>query len=184
MTPEGNAYLSFGLNHVQRGHLLQEHNRAFWAEQFGLPADAPDEAFQAGFEQKARVDMAAFGVSTLGTHSSTAGYNELFANDVVNVCMVDICHYQTPTAADFRDVFSDKFVRHCDQRAREVVAPRRDDPRMLGYTLTDCPILTEPESWPHVYNIYGWEREHVPTWPRVLRNLDETSPGCSRFMVE
>ena len=53
---------------------------------------------------------------------------------------------------------------------------------MLGYSLTDCPILTEPESWPHEYNIYGWEREQTPTWPRILRNLDERSAGKRAYV--
>ena len=175
VTPDGHAYLSMGLNHVGRGHLLQDCNRSFWAKAFGLAGDADDEAFQPGFEQKVMKDMEAFGVTTLGTHSNAQTLSELPVNDVVDVRMVDVCHYQTPGADNFMDVFSDDFVRHCEARARELVAPRKDDRRVLGYTLTDCPILTEAESWPHVYNIYGWERQQVPSWPRVLRNLPDSS---------
>ncbi len=182
VTPEGNAYLSFGLNHVECRHLLREYNRTHWAQEFGVAANAPASEFQAGFERKVKADMEAFGVSTLGTHSGSEGYVDDFFNDVVSVRMVDICHYQTPTAADFRDVFADEFVKHCEQHAAEIVAPRKDDPRVLGYTLTDCPILTEPESWPHVYNIYGWDRPQVPTWPRVLRNLGEESAGKRAYV--
>jgi hypothetical protein len=131
VTPEGNAYLSFGLNHAQVGHLRRADNRSHWAEAFGISEDAPRQAFQPGFEKKLKEDMRAFGFTTLGTHSNTRGYSHLFANDVVNVRMVDICHYQTPTEADFRDMFSDDFLRHCDQRARDVCAPRRDDPNHL-----------------------------------------------------
>jgi agarase len=183
VTPSGHAYLSFGLNHAELKCLQRGYNKAFWARRFNLPEDARNTEFQAGFEQKLKADMEAFGFTTLGTHSPTRAFSDLFANDVVNVRMVDICHYQTPTEDDFRDVFSDDFVKHCDQRARDVCAPRRDDPRVLGYTLTDCPILTEPESWPHVYNIYGWERPQVPTWPRVLRNKPHNSPGKQAYVA-
>lgn len=183
VTPEGNAYLTFGVNHAELKNIMRGDIREHWASEFGVPKDAGREAFQAGFEAKLWKDMKAFGFTTLGIHSPTHDFTELRANDVVNVRMVDICHYMTPTADDFRDVFSDGFVRHCDERAREVAAPRKDDPRVLGYSLTDCPILTEPESWPHAYNIYGWEREQVPTWPRVLRNLGEESPGKREYVT-
>ncbi len=177
VTPEGNAYLSFGVNHAELKNVMRDYNKEFWAGKFGIPADSERKDFQPGFEEKLERDMKAYGFTTLGTHSPTHDFIRLFANDVVNVRMVDICHYQTPTEEDFHDVFSDEFAKHCDRRAREVAAPRKDDPRVIGYSLTDCPILTEPESWPHVYNIYGWERPQVPTWPRVLRSRGENSAG-------
>ena len=182
VTPEGNAYLSFGLNHVEHRHLLHAYNRTHWANEFDIAADADDIAFQPGFERKVQADMQALGITTLGIHSPTDSYTERFFNDVVDVRMVDICHYQTPTEADFRDVFSDEFVQHCEQLAARWVAPQKDDPRVLGYALTDCPILTEAESWAHGYNIYGWDRPQVPTWPRVLRNLGEESAGKRAYV--
>ena len=177
VTPEGNAFLSFGVNHVSSRNVMASYNKQFWAKKFGIANNANRRAFLPGFEKKVKQDLQAFGFNTLGTHSRTDEYSESIANDVVNCRMVDIAHYQTPTEDDFPDVFSDDFLKHCDQRARAVAAPRKDDPYVLGYSLTDCPILTDQESWPHAYNVYGWVRDQVPTWPQVLRNLGESSPG-------
>lgn len=182
VTPEGHAYLSFGLNHAERKHLYRGYNKDHWIKEFGLKKNAEEKDLQPGFENKVKKDMDTFGTTTLGTHSSTREFSEIFTNDVVNVRMVNICHYQTPTEDDFLDVFSENFKDHCEERAQEVVVPRKDDPRVLGYTLTDCPIFTEPESWPHEYNIYGWKRDQVPTWPRVLRNKGPESPGKKAYV--
>ncbi len=182
VTPEGNAYLSFGLNHAERKHLYRGYNMDHWLKEFNLKKDATEEEMQPGFEEKLKRDMKAFGTTTLGTHSQTWNFIDSFANDVVSVRMIDICHYQTPTEEDFRDPWSEDFEKHCDEVARNKVLPRKDDKRVLGYTLTDCPIFTEPESWPHEYNIYGWKREQVPTYPRTLRNRGADSPGKQAYV--
>ena len=182
VTPEGNAYLSFGLNHAERKWLYKDYNKDYWIKSFGLEKNATKPDFQTGFEKKLKEDMKAFGISTLGTHSPTWDFSESFANDVVNVRMIDICHYQTPDEEDFRDPWSEEFKNHCEDIARRKVAPLKDDKRVLAYTLTDCPIYTEPESWPHVYNIYGWERKQVPTFPRVYRNKGADSPGKQEYV--
>ena len=96
------------------------------ARNSSLPENAADEAYHPHFERKVRQDMAAFGFTTLGAHSNAGVFSEPFANDVVNVRMVDVCHYQTPTEDDFLDVFSDEFVAHCERRARDIVAPRQE----------------------------------------------------------
>ena len=36
VTPEGNAYLSFGLNHAERKHLYRGYNRDFWIKKFAV----------------------------------------------------------------------------------------------------------------------------------------------------
>jgi len=177
VTPEGNAFLSFGANHVDIRNIMASYNKEFWAKKFGIGENADSKAFLPGFEKKVKDDLKAFGMNTLGTHSGTGMYSESIANDVVNCRMVDICHYMTPTEDDFPDVFSDDFVKHCDQRARAIAAPRKDDPFVIGYSMTDCPILTDPESWPHDYNVYGWRTDQKPTWSQVLRNKGENSPG-------
>ena len=183
VTPRGNAFLSFGLNHVSIRNVMASYNKEFWAKKFGIDNNADSKAFLPGFEKKVREDPKAFGFNTLGTHSRADEYSESIANDVVNCRMVDICHYMTPTEDDFPDVFSDDFVKHCDQRARAVAAPRKDDPFVLGYSMTDCPVHTDQESWPHDYNVYGWVRDQVPTWPGVLRNLGQSSPGKRAYVA-
>ncbi len=153
------------------------YNSAFWAEEMGIADPSDEEAYLAGFRQKVRDDLSLLGWNTLGCHSPQRFYPESFVPYVCQMRFVDICHYMHSTEEDFWDVYSDAFVAHCDSRAKEIVLPRADDSFLLGYSMTDCPIWTDEDAAPHGANIYGWEREGLPTWPRVLRNLGPGSRG-------
>ena len=39
--------------------------------------------------------------------------------------------------------------------SRSKVAPRRNDPILIGYAFCDCPILTEAEAAAHEVQIFG-----------------------------
>jgi len=68
VTPDGAAFLSFGLNHTDREYLLQPYNIDFWREQFGFQ-DPSDPAFREGFINKVMKDLDAFGMNTIGCHA-------------------------------------------------------------------------------------------------------------------
>lgn len=183
VTPEGNAFLSFGINHVGTRPMMADYNADFWAEKLGIGDASDEEALLPGFRDKVKRDIALLGANTLGCHSPQIYYPESFVSYVCQMRFVDICHYMTPTDDDFHDVFSDEFVTHCDARAREKVLPCKDDPFLLGYSMTDCPIWTDLDAAPHDVNIYGWKRIGVPTWPRVLRNKNADSPGKQVYVA-
>jgi agarase len=182
VTPEGNAFLSFGINHVQTKHMMADYNAGHWAEKLGIAGVYDQEAFLPAFRQKVRDDMALLGANTLGCHSPQSYYVQSFMPYVCQMRFVDICHYMTPTEKEFWDVFSQEFETHCDARARETVLQRVDDPYLLGYSMTDCPVWTDLDAEPHEANIYGWKRIGLPTWPRVLRNLGGSSPGKRAYV--
>ncbi|MDR1825093.1 MAG: hypothetical protein LBR27_07165 [Bifidobacteriaceae bacterium] len=184
VTPEGNAHLSLGLNHVEPSPMTSPHNLAFWAGRLGLPPDAAADAFLPGFLAKVRADAAHLGAGAIGCHSHPAAFG-LSIPYVPTVRALDICHYLTPGPADFRDPFDPAFADHCDRVARAGVRP--EDPYLLGYFLTDCPVLTDLEAAPREPNLYGNARPGLPTYPRVLRNLPGHAPGKRvyvRLMVE
>lgn len=191
VSPEGNAFLSYGLNHVSPRVLMASYNKEFWAKEFGIDPDAGMDALRPGFEAKVLRDLEYLGMNSVGCHSSTGWFSPGFVPYVHTVRSLNICHYMSPTGErnrgnreeDFHDVFADEFVEHCDRIARQQVAPRKDDPYVLGYSMTDCPVLTEWEALPRDNNIFGAKRPGTPTWPRVLRNLGENSPG-KRVYVE
>lgn len=67
VTPEGSAFISFGVNHYHAGWWTQEYNRDHWVKQFG--AKRPwDEAWQNGFGDAALADLRRLGLNTLGFH--------------------------------------------------------------------------------------------------------------------
>ncbi len=103
--------------------------------------DAELPAFYPGVLEKAKKDIALLGMNTLGCHTPHF-YGESFMPYVAQVRCVDIYHYMVTTKEDYHDVFAPDFVNLCVEKARAVALPRRDDPYLLGYLMTDCPIFT------------------------------------------
>lgn len=183
VTPLGSAFLSFGLNHANPGLLRRAENRAFWAEHFGLPEDAGPAAWLPPFQDKLRRDLRLFGFNTLGCHTETSHIAPGTAPYICTLRFVDICHWMTPTEADFLDVFDDAFRRHCEGLAHTIAGPLRDDPYLIGYSFTDCPVLTDLDAAPRGVVTYGAPRVGLPTWPRVLRNLGGEAPGKQAYVA-
>ena len=67
--------------------------------------------------------------------------------------------------------------------AKEIAAPLKDDPYLLGYSMTDCPLLTEEDLRERTDTIGGARRPSRIGWPRRLRNLGSDAPG-KRVYVE
>ncbi|MCP5117009.1 MAG: hypothetical protein GY953_39805, partial [bacterium] len=181
VTPEGNAFLSFGLNHAGMRVLQHPDYVDHWLAEFGA-ASVESETFQKAFRNKVRADMDAFGFNSLGTHSSMRYYEQGFSPYVARSVFVDIPHWKEPAEKEFLDVFSPEFEAHCDAIARKTVAPNADDAYVIGYSMTDCPIYTDEDAAPRESNLYGAKRKGLPTWPRVLRNLDAESPGKQAYV--
>jgi hypothetical protein len=177
VTPEGNAFLSFGLNHVTPGLLRRPQCIDHWAKTFGVRDASDVRQFAAGYAHKVREDLAALGMNTLGVHSSLRDLPPGSVPYVHTARFVDICHYMTPSESDFLDVFAPAFESHCDRVSQSEVLPRKDDAWLIGYFMTDCPIFTDQDAASRHNSVYGAVRKGLPTWPRVLRNLEGSCPG-------
>ena len=183
VTPEGNAYLSLGLNHADPGLMLQSYNRSHWLKAFD--AEGPrDERFLAGFRKRVMDDVARFGFNSFGCHTQAVRYwKPVPIPYIATFKCVDIDHWRTPRDEDFLDVYAPEFESHCEKRASEAeLAQLAKDPFLLGYAFTDCPILTELDAAPRQVVVYGAPRAGVSTWPRVLRNLPESAPGKQAYV--
>ena len=60
-------------------------------------------------------------------------------------------------------------IELCDQLARNVAAPKKDDPFLLAYSMTDCPLFTEEDCRERPDTIGGGRRKSRIGWPRRLR---------------
>lgn len=182
VTPDGNAFLSFGLNHPNEDYIKQDYNVEFWKKEFGVQS-VSDPGFRDGFVKKVMSDLSKFGMNSLGTHSLKDRFGTLTVPYVQALFFVKTPYWMKPTEDKFVDVFAPAFEQQCNRIVRRVITPRKSDPYLLGYTFTDCPILTDGDADGHGQVSYGRAQSDLPTWPRVLRNLGHVSQG-KRVYVE
>ncbi len=184
VTPGGTAFLSCGVNHLCPDLFQQEYNREAWRKRLGLensdwPQFAP--ALRKWFLQTCRE----WGFNTVGVHNSMSIVNtpQSVMPYMLPIRFVDIPHWK-PEIPDnaFRDVFSDEFARHCDQMAKKLASPARDDPFVLGYAMTDCPLFTEEDCRERPDVIGGARRKSRIGWPRRLRNMGANAAGKAAYV--
>jgi hypothetical protein len=181
VTPKGNAFLSFGLNHTNPDYLSQSYNVDYWKKQFGA-GDASDEVFRKGFVEKVMQDLEKFGMNTLGSHSPKDKFGKLEVPYIQSLFFVRTAYWLARGPRDFPDVFSPAFVTRCERKAELVALPRKDDPYLMGYIYTNVPILTDVDAAAHGQVSYARPQKDMPTWPRVLRNLGRDAPGKKVFV--
>ncbi|MBK1875229.1 endo-1,4-beta-xylanase [Pelagicoccus mobilis] len=170
VTPEGNAFLSLGLNHYHPNWWTREENKEHWNSVFGAQSEW-DEDWKEGFKNEAQTDCERLGINTLGYHCETpilqdAPYGP-FMPYIRQYRPIEFSLHLRVGAEGYPDFFSPEFADHCDSVAQQQVAPHANDPWILGWAMADVPTMLDSES--------AWSG--VPTWPRVLRNLGNAAPG-------
>ena len=175
VTPEGNAFISFGVNHYHAGWWAQDYNRAHWVKQFG--ATRPwDQAWNDGFRNAALADLRRLGLNTLGIHTNAPMLTEppgqaLFPY-VARYEPLVLSHYRKPSPETYADVFSSEYEAICAAAARKMAEPYAKDPMILGYCMADVPAMTDNDA--------QWHKS--TTWPRRLRNLGANAPGKRAYV--
>ncbi len=182
VTPEGHAWLGFGMNHVHPGWLNQAYNAATWRERFGAEK-FNDAAWKDGVRALVRRQLAECGFNHFGVHNDFGAMAGLGFPVIRHLQFVKIAHSFVATAADFPDVFAAEFETHCDTLAAKECGPLRDHPHVIGWAFTDCPIFTDAEAAARPVVSYGSPRAACPTWPRVLRNLPASAPGKQAWLA-
>lgn len=183
VTPEGNAFLSFGVNHIHGGWWMAPYNGRFWADKFDVPS-TNDLGFNAKLRESMIRLLPELGFNSVGVHSDLPLLNapRPFMPYVARFLLLDIPHWKNPGESDFPDVFDPSFEAHAMRVARREVEPLRHDPMLLGYAMTDCPILTDWDAKERGDTLYGAPRQGLPTFPRKLRNLDGAKPGKRAYV--
>ncbi|MEM7132463.1 MAG: hypothetical protein AAF702_39540 [Chloroflexota bacterium] len=179
VTPEGNAFLSFGINHLHAHWWQQAYNQLAWKQRLGLD-DLNSQAFAPALKAWFLQTCRQYGFNTVGVHTDLPLVNQPQPSMpyMQPIDFVDIPHWKTEVPdSNFKDVFSDEFAAHCDRLAKEVAAPAKEDPFLLGYAMTDCPLLTEEDCRERPDVIGGAVRDARIGWPRRLRNLPAKAPG-------
>ena len=176
VTPEGHAFLSFGINHYHEGWWIQEYNVDHWLKSFG--ADQPRDAkWNEGFRTAASADLDRLGINTLGWHTDAAMLTDAPHEAVVPYLRsykpLVLDHYRHPETEAFLDVFAPEFEELCAETARKVAGPYVDDPMLIGYCMSDCPIFTDMD-----IRVMGGST----SWSRILRNLGPDAAGKKAYV--
>ncbi|MEM7029128.1 MAG: hypothetical protein AAF629_06010 [Chloroflexota bacterium] len=184
VTPEGNAFLSFGINHLHPDLWNQDYNRAAWQKRLGLD-DLDGQAFAPALKAWFLQTCREYGFNTIGVHTELPIVNtpQPAMPYMLPVQFVDIPHWKDEVPDHhFKDVFSASFATACDQMAKAFAEPARNDPFLLGYAMTDCTLFTEEDCRERPDVIGGARRESRISWPRRLRNLSADAPGKKAYV--
>lgn len=184
VTPEGNAFLSWGINHLYPDLWKQDYNREEWKKKLELE-ELNGPAFNIALRSWFMGICDRFGFNTVGVHNSLSILNRPHPAlaYMQPIHFVDLPHWK-PVIPDsnFMDVFSPAFEQHCDRLAKEIALPVKDDPFLLGYAMTDCPLFTEEDCRERPDVIGGARRESRIGWPRRLRNMGPDAPGKRAYV--
>ncbi len=177
VTPEGHPFISFGLNHFHASFWNQPANSEHWTKEFG--AHEPlDETWINGFRNYALKICQDLGFNALGIHNDIKYLTDSKQGAILPYIRryepVVLSHWTYPKADRYHDVFAPEFIVHCDSIARKQAYPFKDDPMLIGYSMSDAPVLTDLA----VKN----RPPGATTWPRVLRNLAANSPGKQAYV--
>lgn len=184
VSPLGNAFLSFGINHLHAEWWRQSYNRSAWQMRLELE-DLNGDEFAPALRNWFLRTCGEYGFNSAGFHTDLPVINLPTPSIayIQPIDFVDIPHWKPDIPdSNFVDVFADAFKAHCDRMARRLAAPRRDDPWLLGYAMTDCPLFTEEDCRERPDVIGGAERASRIGWPRRLRNLPAGSPGKKAYV--
>ena len=184
VTPEGNAFLSWGINHLYPDLWKQEYNQGAWKKKLGLD-ELKGPKFNTALRKWFMEVCDRFGFNTVGVHTSLGIVNNPQPEMpyMQPIKFLDIPHWK-PEIPDtnFLDVFSKEFEDHCDRLAKRVALPLKDDPFLLGYSMTDCTLFTEEDLRERPDVIGGKRRESRIGFPRRLRNLGSDAPGKKAYV--
>ena len=182
VTPEGNAYLSFGINHFHSGWWKQSYNKASWMKLLGV---SEDEHLNVALRRWFLDTCQTYGFNGAGVHTDLNVLNSPNPQIpyVQAIPFVDISHWKNSVKDEnFTDIFSEKFTKYCDQIAGEIAGSKRDDPFLLGYAMADCPLFTEEDCRDRPDTVYGGRRPSRIGWPRRLRNMAGSSAGKRAYV--
>lgn len=180
VTPEGNAFLSWGINHLYPDLWMQDYNKEVWRKKLGLKEMKQGHAFNAALKGWFLETCEQFGFNTVGVHNALQIVNTPSPKVpyMQPIHFVNIPHWRGEIPDEnFLDVFAPAFESHCDGMAKELALPVKDDPYLLGYSMTDCPLFTEEDLRERTDTIGGARRPSRIGWPRRLRNLSASAPG-------
>jgi glyoxylase-like metal-dependent hydrolase (beta-lactamase superfamily II) len=171
LSPEGNKFVSLGINHIEPVLLCSDTNKAFFMEKYGDdligPGGRPNnsgKAAQRWLEDSMNL-VQQWGFNSLGVH-----------NPIPQSRMPYVAKFR-PARIDgwaglnrqYMDPFDAKTEEFIEQKAEQWCARHKDDKMILGISLNDMP------EW-------SASPKEIHAWVKFCMELDETSPGKKKWV--
>jgi hypothetical protein len=192
-SPAGQRFLSIGANHVEPLYWQSPRNAEFVRVTYGGEIFRKDGSFD---DESAPVKQWSAGVAA---NFKDWGFNTLGFHNPLSRSLQEaiggyyVCHLPIPVswgwnmkrselAASFAkrpmDLFDDRFREQLDEVSDQLVKPRGQDPRLLGYAYTDGPPWTVEDDTdsPAFAKLTPAQKELHP-WVHSLMSLPATAPG-------
>jgi hypothetical protein len=185
VTPEGNAFLTFGINHLVPDLFSQDYQREQWQEILDIEDIRDWGAYRPALRKWFLQTCKEFGFNTVGVHNSLQVINtpQPAMPYMQPIRFVDIPHWKKEVPDEnFKDIFTREFARSCERTAAGMAQAKKDDPFLVAYTMTDCPLLTEEDCRERPDTIGGGRRKSRIGWPRRLRNLGADAAGKQAYV--
>ncbi|HPA17368.1 MAG TPA: agarase [Verrucomicrobiae bacterium] len=154
-SPEGAPFFSLGLNHIDDSPLRYAPNGDIWRKKYG-------NSRERWLRESVAPDLRAWGFNTVGwTQEVVTRGHEIhrhspsFTFEEYQWLGIPYCHllpfaeiHQWENETRHPDFFSKDFEEWCDYVARSQCARFADDPKLIGYFYTDCPmwVHTRPDN--------------------------------------
>jgi len=140
--PDGNAFISLGINHVQASLLRFPWNKHVWERKYGTVEK---------FYTKAREEILSWGFNTFGKYGYLHGlpYSKMIRFAPISGYMAGANFREESLRLPrelFVDVFSKSWEKECRIRA-EVCRSLADDWLLMGYWVGDVPVWDEGKYW-------------------------------------
>jgi hypothetical protein len=147
ITPEGRPFFSLGLNHIDSSPLRYPEAGNLWQEKYG-------NSTERWLKESVRPDLLAWGFNSVGwtqevvirgdtihRHSPSFTYEEYQWLDLPYCHLLPFAEtHQWDNEVRLPDFQSPDFAEWCDYVARSQCSRFADDPKLIGYFYTDCPL--------------------------------------------
>ncbi len=158
ITPGGAPFFSLGLNHIDASPLREVENGELWRTKYG-------NSIERWLKEAVAPDLRAWGFNSVGWTQEVVvrghaihRHSPSFTFEEYQWLGLPYCHllpfaetHQWENETRLPDFFSKDFEDWCDYVARSQCARFADDPKLIGYFYTDCPL------WVHTRPDNAWK---------------------------
>ena len=181
--PDGEKFISQGVNHIEPHLYLAPYNKEATIKKYGAELideqgmfDTTTEAAQKFIDGQIAI-CKDLNFNTFGKHTHASIAPELYMDKTYYIASLETAPVATwqikAGQGSMPDVFSSSFENYVQQKIKEVVTKHRKSPNLIGYVYSDVPAWILPP--------YMQERENeylmIYPWVEEMMSLGVAAPG-------